>query len=138
MEYFLFLTMYLRSVKDRGSALTVVILSFIAVLAVLGVLAFAYRKYVTFVFKSVCRNLLRSLLTGMAVMVLVFVVTLVWSFLVVLDVVMTERAKDLKAIVTERWQVPSQMPYAYAPGLEEGAYEKPGDLRPEDSMTWQF
>ena len=138
MEYFLFLTEYLQSVKSGTSAVTVVVISAMSVVAVLGILGFYFRKYVSFVVKSVRRNLLRSMLTGWAIMVLVFVVTLVWSFLVVLDVVMTERAKDLKAIVTERWQVPSQMPFAYAAGLEEGAYERPGDLRPEDSMTWQF
>jgi putative ABC transport system permease protein len=138
MEYFLFLTEYLQSVKNGTSAVTVVVISAMIVVAILGSLGFYFRKYVWFVVKSVRRNLLRSMLTGWAIMVLVFVVTLVWSFLVVLDVVMTERAKDLKAIVTERWQVPSQMPFAYAAGLEEGAYERPGDLRPEDSMTWQF
>jgi putative ABC transport system permease protein len=138
MQYFLFLTIYLRSAPDSRFALTVVIASCLAVAAALAVLGFLFRKYVSFVFKSVRRNLLRTALTGMAVMVLVFVVTLVWSLLVFLDVVMTEQSKDLKAIVTERWQVPSQMPYAYAPSLEEGAYEKPGDMKPADSMTWQF
>src|SRR5262249_43468902 len=70
--------------------------------------------------------------------VLVFVVTLVVSFLAVLDFIMMEKSKDLKAIVTERWQVPSQMPYAYAPTLEQGAATRPGDIRPEDSMSWSF
>jgi putative ABC transport system permease protein len=140
MEYFLFLTMYLRSVNDGSLTAILVLTGALIVLAALVALGFHFRKYVSFVFKSVRRNLLRSMLTGWAIMVLVFVVTLVWSFLVVLDIVMTERAKDLKAIVTERWQVPSQMPFAYAASLEEGAYEKPGDVRPnpEDSMTWQF
>jgi putative ABC transport system permease protein len=138
MDYFLFLTMYLRSVKDSNAPLVAVAIGTVVLLAVLAVLGFIFRKFLSFIFKSVRRNMLRSTLTSLAVMVLVFVVTIVWSFLVVLDVIMTERAKDLKAIVTERWQVPSQMPFAYASSLEEGAYEKPGDLRPEDSMTWQF
>jgi putative ABC transport system permease protein len=74
----------------------------------------------------------------MAVMVLVFVVTLIWTVLYFLDLVMAEKKEDLKAIVTERWQIPSQMPYAYAASLSEGAASRPEDVRPVDSMTWSF
>ena len=45
-------------------------------------------------------------------MVLVLVVTLVWSILAFLDEVTSEKKSNLKAIVTERWQFPSQMPYS--------------------------
>src|SRR5262249_47311348 len=38
----------------------------------------------------------------------------------------------------ERWQIPSQMPYAYAPALSEGAARRPGDVRPDGFMTWSF
>jgi len=53
---------------------------------------------------------------------------------------MEERSKDLKAIVTERYQIPSQMPFAYASGLERGAArdDRSDDVKPVDSMTWQF
>jgi putative ABC transport system permease protein len=71
-------------------------------------------------------------------MVLVLVVTLVWTVLWFLDLVTSEKSKNLKGIVTERWQLPSQMPYAYATTLSEGAASKPGDVKPVDSMTWQF
>jgi putative ABC transport system permease protein len=138
MEYFLVLERYARYLRANGSLVPYVLVGCFALGLLAGALGFVFRKYFTFVVKSLRRNPMRSALTSLAVMVLVFVVTLVWSFLVVLDVVMTEKAKDMKAIVTERWQVPSQMPYAYAPSLEEGAAEKPGDVRPEDSMTWQF
>src|SRR5262249_17952696 len=97
-----------------------------------------FRKYLSFVSKSLLRNLLRTSLTSLAVMVLVFVATLVVSFLAVLDFIMMEKSKDLKAIVTERWQVPSRMPYPYAPTLPEGAASRSGDVRPEDSMSWSF
>jgi putative ABC transport system permease protein len=107
-------------------------------LLVAGGLVFHFRKYFSFVFKSVVRNLLRTSLTSLAVSVLVFVVTLVVSFLAILDFIMMEKSKDLKAIITERWQVPSQMPYSYVPTLEQGAATQPGDLRPEDTMTWSF
>lgn len=97
-----------------------------------------YRKQVFFVFKSLSRNPLRTLLTSLATVVFVFVVTLVWTILFALDQATTEKSKDLKAIVTERWQLPSQMPFAYATPLVDGAAKQPGDVRPTDSMTWQF
>ncbi len=94
--------------------------------------------YLRFVLKSLFRNPLRTGLTAAATMLLVFIVTLVWTVLWFLNQVMTEKSKDLKAIVTERWQIPSQMPFSYAAELAEGAARKPGDVKPQDSMTWQF
>lgn len=95
-------------------------------------------KFFLLIFKNLRRNKLRSLLTGLGTMVLVFVVTLVWSVLHLLDTVMTEKASNIKAIVTERWQVPSKMPFAYAQTLATGAASDEGDVVPEDSMSWQF
>jgi putative ABC transport system permease protein len=138
MEYFLVLERLTRSLRDNSQNLPWVVAGGLVLLLGVAAAGFWFRKSVSLVFKSLQRNLLRTFLTSLAVMVLVFVVTLVWSFLVGLDMVMTEKAKDFKAIVTERLQVPSRMPFAYAASLEEGAYEKPGDVRPEDSMTWQF
>jgi putative ABC transport system permease protein len=97
-----------------------------------------YRKAVLFILKSLARNKLRTALTSVATGLFVLLVTLVWSVLSFLDMVTVEKKKDFKAIVTERWQIPSQMPFAYAARLEEGAASKPGDVRPSDSMTWQF
>jgi len=71
-------------------------------------------------------------------LVLVFVVTLVWSVLSFLDEVTREKSSNLKAIVSERWQIPSQMPMAYATTLTDAAVRRPGDIHPLDSMTWQF
>jgi putative ABC transport system permease protein len=106
----------------------------------LAVLAFLYRKYCGFVFKSLFRNKVRTALTAVATMVLVFVVTLVWTVLCFLDIVMTERSKDLKAIVTEKFQIPSQMPYAYAGRLETESQTLPEGMRPgpDDLMGWTF
>lgn len=95
-------------------------------------------KYVILIGKNLRRNVLRTTLTALGTIVLVFVVTLIWSVLHLLDTVMTEKTRDLKAIVTERWQIPSQMPFAYADSLSHGAARNPGDVQPEDSMTWQF
>jgi putative ABC transport system permease protein len=91
--------------------------------------------------KSLRRNLLRTTLTGLATAVLVMVVTLVWSILAFLDRVTEAKSQDFKAIITERYQLPSMMPDSYAQSLQEGAARKPGDYRvdPErDAMTWAF
>ena len=95
-------------------------------------------KLALLILKNVPRNLLRTTLTALGTMVLVFVVTLVWSILYFLDQAMSEKSSDFKAIVTERWQIPSQMPFTYARSLSEGAARSPEDIRPTDSMTWQF
>ena len=77
-----------------------------------------------FILKSLRRNLLRTMLTGLATMVLVLVVTLVWTILALLDQETAAKSKNLKAIVTEQYQIPSQMPYAYAASLCGGARKK--------------
>jgi len=95
-------------------------------------------KLLVLVLKNIRRNLLRSVLTGLGTMVLVVVVILVWSILWYLDQQTREKTSNLKAIVTERWQMPSRMPLAYVPELRAGSARRPGDVRPQDSMTWQF
>lgn len=90
------------------------------------------------VLQNILRNPLRSALTAVGTMMLVFVVTLVWSVLWFLDRQTAEKSANLKAVVSERWRLPSQMPYAYAPTLIEGAAREPDDVRPDDYMTWTF
>jgi putative ABC transport system permease protein len=114
-------------------------------LAFLLFLLFLYRRTVwfnlKFIVKSLRRNPLRTILTSVATMVLVLVVTMVWSVFAILDKVTTEKSRDFKAIVTEKWQIPSTMPFAYSQSLSEGAPSKPGDYRVDpdnDAMTWQF
>src|SRR5262249_62082555 len=83
-----------------------VLVAWASVAAVLVCAAVAYRKPLRFIVKSLARNKLRTTLTGVATVVLVFVVTLIWSVLWFLDLVTEEKSSDLKAIVTERWQLP--------------------------------
>jgi putative ABC transport system permease protein len=73
-------------------------------------------------------------------MLLVFIITMVWTVTTALDRFTAEKTKDFKAIVTEKWQVPSAMPFSYERELSEGAPRKPGDIKikPPDSMSWQF
>ncbi len=71
-----------------------------------GLLLIAFHRslsfYLRFVLKSLFRNLLRTGLTAAATMLLVFIVTLVWTVLYFLHMVTVEKSKDLKAIVTEK------------------------------------
>jgi len=95
-------------------------------------------KYIRLILRNLARNPLRSLLTSLVTIVLVVVVTMVWSILWLLNRVMAEKSENVQAMVTERWSVPSRMPYAYADALSRGAARNPGDVVPKDSMTWQF
>ncbi len=95
-------------------------------------------KFMTLIIKNLRRNLLRSVLTSAGVMVLVFVITLIWSILGFLDVATSEKTSNFKGIVTEKWSIPSQMPFSYAATLENGAARQDSDVKPIDSMTWQF
>jgi putative ABC transport system permease protein len=110
----------------------------VAALLFLVVVGFVWSHYARLVVKSLARNPLRTLLTSSATFLLVLIITLILSVLWLLNLVTMERSKDFKCIVTERWQVPSQMPFSYATSLQEGAASKPGDIRPQDYMTWQF
>jgi putative ABC transport system permease protein len=97
-------------------------------------------KLFRIILKNVRRNILRTALTALGTMVLVFVVTLVWSVLDFLNEATRDKTSNFKAVITERWQIPSQMPFAYADGLSRGGARQEGDLTipPPDSMTWQF
>jgi putative ABC transport system permease protein len=122
-----------------NSPLNVVLAGLTALQLVLAILyAGPVLFYLKFMVKSLRRNLLRSVLTSLAVVVLVFVVTLVWTVLYFLDLVTAEKTDDLKAVVTERWQAPSQMPLSYEPGLARGGARKEGDVIPDDYMGWGF
>jgi len=95
-------------------------------------------KFLLLIVKNVRRNVVLSSLTSLGTIVLVLVVTLVWSVLAFLDAATSEKQRNLKAIITERWQIPSQLPYSYAATLTDAAAREEGDLHPDDSMTWSF
>jgi putative ABC transport system permease protein len=95
-------------------------------------------KFLLLIFKNLLRNKVRTILTCLATMVLVFVVTIIWTVVYFLDDLTKEKTEKLQAIVTEKWQLPSQMPMSYAQPLCEGAASRSGDIRPKDSMLWLF
>jgi len=92
-------------------------------------------------FKSLRRNLVRTSLTYLATFVGVIVVAMIWSVLGFLDAVMAEKAQDVKVIVTEKFQVPSQMPPSYESRLAGEAVSLPNGLAADpkkDLMSWSF
>jgi putative ABC transport system permease protein len=113
----------------------------VAVVVALLFVALLYWEYTRFMLKSLRRNLLRSILTGLAIFALVFIVACCWSILTFLDKMTEAKTRNLKAIITERYQAPSQMPMSYERTLSEGAARRPGDYQvdPEkDAMYWAF
>jgi putative ABC transport system permease protein len=113
----------------------------VAVVALILFIAFLYWEQTRFMLKSLRRNLLRSVLTGLATFILVLVITLVWSILAFLDRQTETKTKNLNAIVSERYQIPSQMPESYAGRLGNGNPHRPGDYEVNanrDSMVWAF
>ncbi len=97
-------------------------------------------RFALLLVKGLRRNPVRSGLTYLAVFVLVAVVVMIWSALYVLNHMCEERSRDIKIVITEKWQAVSEMPWAYARPLCEGAANPsdPDAVRPTDAMTWQF
>src|SRR5881227_1299598 len=87
----------------------VILLPFFLTLGVAAVVL-GVPKFAVMMFKSLRRNLVRTSLTYLATFTGVIVVAMIWSVLSFLDRAMTERAKDVKVIVSEKFQIPSQMP----------------------------
>src|SRR5262249_55722760 len=99
-------------------------------------------KMCLLIVKNLRRNLLRTILTSSAIMVLVLMVTGIVTVLVGLDRYTAEKAKDFKLIIMDRYQVPSQLPSSYAdyfnPSLSSCLPEIKKTVSPNDFMTWSF
>jgi putative ABC transport system permease protein len=134
------LEMLFRSMKQHPEYRLYLIGGGFLTFLLLALMFWTFRKYFTFIFKSLSRNLLRTILASLATMFLVLIFTILWSVLLALDLMTTERSKDLRAIVTERYQMPSRMPFPYTATLAEGAArpDHPEDAKPDDSTSWQF
>jgi putative ABC transport system permease protein len=100
------------------------------------------RMGLVLIIRSLSRNLLRTGLTYLAIFVLVVVITFIWSILGFLDLVTTEKESNLKAIITERNQIPSQMKPSHEAELRALIATLPEQNRPkngnDDIMTWAF
>jgi putative ABC transport system permease protein len=117
------------------------VLSLVVLAASLAVLCL-YPKLCLLMLKNLRRNMLRTGLTSVAIIVLVFMVTIIWTVVNFLDSVTEEQSKEIKLIVTEKWQLPSQMPLTHADYLNPQNPKFLPELRPfvgpNDFMTWSF
>lgn len=99
-------------------------------------------NYLALIFRNITRNLLRTSLTYVAIFVLVFVISGIWSMLNFIDSVTQEKENNLKAIITEKHQIPSQMPRSFEREIIDIAFSLPEEMRPknglDDVMTWSF
>src|SRR5215467_11268818 len=95
-------------------------------------------KFFLLIIKNLRRNKLRTSLTCLATMVLVFVVTMIWTVVYFIENFTKEKSGNLKAIVTVRYDMMGRMPLSYADPLSQGAALNPSDKKPIDSMAWQF
>ena len=84
-------------------------------------------KFLLLILKNIRRNLRADVADVTGDDRARLVVTGVWSVLAFLDQATTEKQRNLKAIITERWQIPSQMPFSYANTLTDGAAREAGD-----------
>src|SRR5262249_29792433 len=78
-------------------------------------------RFLLILVKALRRHPLRTSLTYLAAFVLVAIVTIVWSALYVLDHLTEAKSKDIKIVISERYQANSEMPYSYGRPLCEGA-----------------
>jgi putative ABC transport system permease protein len=136
-----FLTLGVMEVVARGTAWAAEATGVFGLPGKLAAVVLGVPKFAVMMFKSLRRSLVRTSLTYLATFVGVIVVAMIWSVLSFLDAVMTEKAKDVKVIVTEKFQVPSQMPPSYEAGLAAEAAGLPDGLaadRYKDMMSWAF
>jgi putative ABC transport system permease protein len=145
---------YDRAVKDskarqdakvasaRGISLFFLLLIGPIPLGVYGASFVFGRRGVILVLRSVIRSLLRTSLTYLAVFVLVFILSSVWSVLDFLSALTVQKDQNLKGIITEKYQIPSQMKPSHLQGIKDMIAELPPDQRPDNIddniMTWAF
>jgi putative ABC transport system permease protein len=107
-----------------------------------AVVAFLHPKLFLLMFKNLRRNLLRTTLTGAAIIGFAIMVTLIWTVICMLDLITEDQSHDIKLIITERYQQPSQMPmtHAYSLNPEHPNFmpELRGLVNKGDFMTWSF
>src|SRR5262245_45339227 len=145
---------YDRAVKDskgyqdskvaeaRGVSLLFLLLIGPIPLGVYVVAMIIGRRGVVLGLRNLIRSLLRTSLTYLAVFVLVFILCAVWSVLDFLSALTVQKDQNLKGIVTEKYQIPSQMKPSHLQGIKDMIAELPPDQRPDNIddniMTWAF
>lgn len=100
------------------------------------------RRKMQMIVRSLTRNPLRTSLMYIAIFVLSSVLVCVWSVLAFIDAQTVEKEGNLKAIISEKQQIPSQMKPTHVNELMKIVEELPEENKPKggdgDLMTWAF
>ena len=136
------MSLSLENLLEHPVNLIAVIISVAVLIAGLAYALLSPRMMVL-ALKNLRRNLVRTLLTGLAIAVFVMMITLMWSVMFFLDTSMQAKSADFKLIVMERWKVPSMMPATHADYLNPASSKclqeiREAGLGPQDFMTWSF
>lgn len=99
-------------------------------------------KLVLYMFRGLRRSPLRTSLTYIALFVLTIVLAMIYSVLVFIARVTTEKEADFKCITTHKTIIPSQMPRAHYETFRTLLGKLPPEMRPvngeADLMAWSF
>ena len=88
-------------------------------------------KFFVLVFKNMSRNRLRTVLTGLAVLILSLVYAVASSTTAAVGRMVAENSSINRLVITDRWTTPSQLPAR----IVDKICEKPGI---EDWTTWRY
>ena len=88
-------------------------------------------KFLKMVFKNLGRNKWRTILTGLAVVVLVAIYAVMTTVTGSVRRLVSSQARQTKLVVSERWVMPSRLPIRYLPEIT-------GLAEVEDWTTWNF
>jgi putative ABC transport system permease protein len=98
----------------------------------------SFLKFFLLILKNFRRNKVRTVITCLAVMVLVLVVTMMWTVIDWIHDFTKDKDGNRKAVVSDRYDMQGLMPLSYVAPLSRGAVWEPMDRVPSDSMAWQF
>lgn len=96
------------------------------------------------IFKNLRRNKLRTLLTALAVMPLVFVFSFIMTAVHGIDELVAEKATDVKIMITERYRIPSEFDRGFVEQMIRPNYRLNQELRShanlnsENYTVWHF
>src|SRR5438876_6314868 len=95
-------------------------------------------RFLPLILKNLRRNLARTAITGLALVVLAIIVILIGAVFTSLDRLTSFSTRDFKMVVRSRWKIPNLMPLAYLDLLSRGAASRASDVQPEGWLAWQF
>jgi putative ABC transport system permease protein len=134
------LRFFITDLLENPLTLATVLLGLLPV--VLGLAYFVLSpKLFLLILKNLRRSPLRSTLTSLAIMMLVFVLVIIWTVVLSLERYTQEKETNFKLIVSEKWSVPSMMPPKFADYLNPAKSDfilDPRDVGPRDFMSWSF